>query len=259
MKPSVQHDRGASAYLRTRMEVIDRLIAAVDASGMKQNHIARASGLGKTKVNKILNRKQTPTINDFIAIARAISVDPARLFTDGELVIGLAELRQAHEATQRVQKILEAWLPGAPPVAVVPSPTSLIKPPQRHDATPVRAAANPNAEMIVELETTRKQIARRFWNRGARIIARAAGHSMDGGLNPIRDGELVYLKPTRSPRTAGNQVVLCRLDDGLYLKKFEKSGAAIRLVSTNDPHVIELDARTANLQIYGVLVDHAPE
>jgi transcriptional regulator with XRE-family HTH domain len=239
-------------------EVIARLIAAVDASGMKQNHIGRVSGLGKTKVNKILNRKQEPTISDFIAIAHAINVDPGRLFTDGELVVGLEELCEAHAASRRLQKILEAWLPDAqpaPPMAGVPP----ARPPRRHDATPVRAAANPNAEMVVELEMERKRIPRRFWNRGARIIARTDGHSMDGGSDPIKDGELVYLKPTRSPRTASNKVVLCRVDDGLYLKRFEKSGRTIRLVSTNDPHVMELDAPTANLQIYGILVDHAPE
>ncbi len=243
------------------MEVIDRLVAAVAASGMKQNHIARVSGLGKTKVNKILNRKQVPTITDFIAIAKAVNVDPARLFTDGELVIELEDLRQAHAASQRVQKILEGWLPGVPSAAEpTPEPIPLLaKAPRRQDARPVRAAANPNAEMVLEFETERKMIPRRSWNRGARIIARAEGDSMDGGPDPIKDGELVYLKPTRSPRTANNQVVLCRVDDGLYLKKFEKSGKAIRLVSTNDLHIMELDARTVNLEIYGILVDHALE
>jgi hypothetical protein len=65
-------------------------------------------------------------------------------------------------------------------------------------ATPVHAAANPNAELLVELEEPRKQIPRRAWNQGARIIARAVGDSMHGGDDPIRDGALVYLKPTRS-------------------------------------------------------------
>jgi SOS-response transcriptional repressor LexA len=82
---------------------------------------------------------------------------------------------------------------------------------------------------------------------------------MDAGVHPIRNGELVYFKPTRSPRTANNKVTLVRVDDVLYVKKFEQSGKVIRLVSTNDPDVMQLDARTANLQIFGILVDHAPE
>jgi transcriptional regulator with XRE-family HTH domain len=239
-------------------EVITRLIDAVDASGMKQNHIGRVSGLGKTKVNKILNRKQEPTISDFIAIARAINVDPGRLFTDGELVVDLETLRDAHAASQRLQKILEGWLPAAKPAPAAGGTPALAKKPQRHESPVVRAAANPNAAFVVKLETVRKQIPRRFWNRGARIIARADGQSMDGGSDPIPDGALVYLKPTRSPRTAADKVALCRVGDFLYLKRFEKSGRTIRLVSTNDPDVMELDAPTANFEIYGILVDHTP-
>lgn len=238
-------------------EVIARLVKAVEDSGLKQYYIAQVSGLGKTKLNKILKGKQEPTIADFIAIARAIDVDPGRLFSDGELVIALEDLRHAHTASQQIHRILEGWLPGAhAPATTTPV---LSKTPRRQDAVPVRAAANPNAEMVVELETERKRIPRRIWNRGAQIIARAVGDSMDAGLDPIRNGELVYLKPTRSPRTANNKVTLVRVDDGLYLKKFEQTGKAIRLVSTNDPEILQFDARTTNMQIFGILVDHAPE
>jgi SOS-response transcriptional repressor LexA len=45
----------------------------------------------------------------------------------------------------------------------------------------------------------------------------------------------------------------------LHLKKFEISGHTIRLVSANDDYdTIELDARTTDFQIYGVVVDHGP-
>lgn len=255
----MQHELRSDAYLRSWMEeVIARLIAAVDASGMKQNHLGRVTGLGKTKVNKILNRKQEPTISDFIAIARAINVDPGRLFSDGELVVDLESLRDAYATSQRLQKILEGWLPAAKPVPATTGTLMLAKAPRPHEGPMVRAAANPNATFVVERELVRKEIPRRFWLRGAQIIARADGDSMDGGPNPIPNGALVYLKPTRSPRTAANKVALCRVDDGLYLKRFEKSGRTIRLISTNDPQVMELDARTANFEIYGILIDHVP-
>jgi len=137
--------------------------------------------------------------------------------------------------------------------------TSLRKPAISHTAAPVSAAANPNAELLVEMEEERRLIPRRAWNRGARMIARVVGDSMDGGNDPIADGELAYLKPTRSARTAENQVVLVRRDDGLYLKRFERSGHTIRLVSASQGPTIVLDARTENLQIYGYVVDHGRE
>ena len=211
-----------------------------------------------TKLNKIVKGHQIPTVPEFIAIAGAIHLDPARLFTKGELVVELESLRTAHAAAQRAAEILAGWLPVAEAAAPV-IPMGLPKRTESsHSVAPVRAAANPNAELLVEFEQERQQITRRAWNRGAKIIARAVGDSMDGGPDPIRNGELVYLKPTRSPRTANGKVALVRRDDGLYLKKFEQSGHIIRLVSANgDP--IELDARAENMQIYGIVVDHGSD
>lgn len=240
------------------MEVIDRLVAAVEASGLKRVRIADAAGISPTKLSKILNGKQVPTVPEFIAIARAIRYDPARLFTEGELVIEVETLREAHAASQRLQEILAGWLPATPSASA-----SRLLPKQRlpdRSAAPIRAAADPNAELIAELETERKLIPRRAWNRSARIIARVVGSSMDGGTDPIRDGELAYLKPIHSPRTANHRIVLLRREDGLYLKKLEISGHTVRLISTNDEYdPLEVDARAENLQIYGYVVDHRPE
>ncbi len=157
-------------------------------------------------------------------------------------------------ASDRLAMLIGAMLPPAP----VSVPSSLRKPARDRSTTPVRAAANPNAELLVEMEKERKTIPRQAWNRGARIIARVVGDSMDGGEQPLRDGDLAYLRPTRSRRNVPNRITLVRRDDGLYLKLFEMSGHVIRLVSTNpaaDPRVIELDARTENMQVYGYVVD----
>jgi transcriptional regulator with XRE-family HTH domain len=241
------------------MVVIDRLIAAVKRSGLKRLHIATAAGMSAAKLSKILNQKQVPTVPEFIAIAGAIDLDPALLFTDGELVVDIDVLREALLALDRARNLLLAHvppnqLPIADPIRPVP------KLARRRDVVPVRAAANPNAELVVEHETERKLIPRGAWNRGAQIIARVTGDSMDGGPDPLRDGDLAYLKKTRSPRTANGHIVLIRRDDGLYLKRFEQSGHTIRLVSANDRYpAIELDARSESLEIFGYVVAHAAE
>jgi len=243
------------------MEVIERLIAAVTKSGIKQIHIARLAQMDKGKLNKILKRHQVPTVLDFIAICRAIKLDPARLFTDGELVIELETLRTAHAASARVHEILGNWLPEVettpkPPPAVLSFP----KPPPRGTFAPVHAAADSNVELLPEIEAAEKQIPRRAQNRGAKIIARAIGDSMTGGDDPIADREPVYVKPTRSIRTANGHVALCRWGEGIYLKKLEKIGHMIRLLSANTDHKrMELDARIANFEIYGIAVDHGPD
>jgi SOS-response transcriptional repressor LexA len=245
------------------MDAIERLIAAVQASGLKRLRIATDAGMPQTKLSKILNRRQVPTVLEFIAIARAIGSDPALLLTDGDLVIEVEKVRVAHAAVSQAREILDGWLPAqtlasamAPAMAqVVP----LHKPHRDRSAIPIAAAANPNAELIVELETERILVPRKAWNRGARIIARVVGDSMDGGADPLKDGELAYLNPTRSPRTANGLVALIRRGDALFLKKFEISGYAARLVSTNGEYgPIEVDVRAEDLQIHGYLVDHSP-
>ncbi|HJQ40514.1 MAG TPA: S24 family peptidase [Thermoanaerobaculia bacterium] len=237
------------------MDAIERLIAAVQASGLKRLRVATDAGMPATKLSKILNRKQIPTVLEFIAIARAIGADPALLLTDGDIVVEVDQVRTAHAAVLRAQEILSSWLPPAAMAPVV----SLVKPARDRSASPVRAAADPNAELIAELETERVLIPRTAWNRGARIIAKVVGDSMDGGNDPLRNGELAYLKPTRSPRTANGRVVLLRRDDALFLKRFAISGHTIRLTSTNERYeTIELDARAENVQLFGYLVDHSP-
>jgi SOS-response transcriptional repressor LexA len=237
------------------MDAMQRLVAAVEQSGLKRTRIAEDAGMSPTKLSKILNGIQVPTMPDFLAIARAIRCEPSRLFTDGELVIELVLLEEANRLTQRLGEILGRWLPaGASPAAAA---LPLSKVPVTRWIAPVRAAANPNAELVAELESERKLIPRRAWNRGARMIARVTGDSMDGGTDPLRDGELAYLKPTRSSRTANGRITLIRRDDGLYLKTLEISGQTARLVSSNeDSPPVELDLRAENLQVYGYVVDH---
>lgn len=234
---------------------IDRLIAAVEQSGLKQTHIARLAHLHRTKLNKILKRNQVPTVPEFIDISRAIKLDPALLFTEGDLIVELTALREAHAAAQRATQVLARWLPEEA-VPRAESPPALPKRSATRFRTPVGAAANPNAELVVELEEEQKEIPPGAWNLGARIVARAIGDSMDGGDDPIRDGALVYLKPTRNPATAKNKIALVRREDGLFLKRFESDGPMIRLVSANGAPPIEIDARGENMQIYGYVVDH---
>lgn len=237
------------------MDVIGELIADVDASGYKRARIAADAGMTTSKLSKILNRKQVPTVLEYYAIRKAIHREAAlsrEVVVDLErLRAALAESRQARDRSQHLTEILEDILRGLERSSVTPLP----KRQQEHSSVPIPAAANPNAELLVELEATRKDIPRRAWNRGARMIARVTGDSMDGGADAIADGELAYLKPTRSPRTAQGKVTLVRRGDGMYLKLFE-SGHTIRLVSTNAEETVAIDARAESVQVYGIVVDH---
>lgn len=235
-------------------DVIERINAVMRASGSKHWHIAKLAEMSATKLSKILNRKQVLTLNDFLAIARALEQEPSRFLSDSELVVDAKKLEAAHRLSREISGILGDLVPieAATPVVSQPKAT------HARMAKPVRAAANPNAELLVELEEKRVKIPLRAWNRGARIIARVVGDSMDGGGDPLNDGELAYLKPTRSKRSANGHVTLIRRGDGLYLKTLQIIGSRALLISANDAYeTTELDLRAEkNIEIYGFVVDH---
>jgi transcriptional regulator with XRE-family HTH domain len=250
------------------MDAMDRLRDAVKASGVKQSHIASLTGMKRSKVNKILSGYQVAALPDFIAIARAIKIDPARLFSEGELVVEVEQLRAAHGHALQIEAILGGYLPvkTVPSDAPVANSTvvSLPKRAQSRSSHPLGAAASSNVELFPEVETKRKRIPRRAWNRGARRIARAVGDSMSGPEG-IEDGELVYLLLTRSGKRANGHIVVCRVGlgtdagDAIYLKKLEIIGRKIRLISINaaNHEPIELDGLTTDFAVIGIVVDHS--
>jgi SOS-response transcriptional repressor LexA len=234
------------------MDVIDRLIAAFNASGMKQSHVARVTGMSKSKLNKILKRNQQPTVLDFVAIAAAIGLEPGRLFSDGEVIMELRALRSAIAATQDLQNLLTSYLPES---AAAP-PLSLRKPAQNRMARPLRVAASSNVELYPEVEKKRQRIPRDSWNRGARMVARAIGDSMTGP-DGIANDEFALVKPTTNLRAAKGNIVVIRVGEAVYLKKLEVIGSTLHLVSINPEHeTIVLDeAAKSDAQLIGVVVD----
>jgi SOS-response transcriptional repressor LexA/transcriptional regulator with XRE-family HTH domain len=235
------------------MDAIDRLRAAVKASRDKQTVIAADAGMKSSKLNKILKGHQVASINDFIAIARAIGRDPATFFSDGELVVAIDTLRAARDDADTIGSILSAYLPEA---AVPVEQSGIVAQPKRASSKrvqPLRAAANSNVELFPEVEKKRVTIPRELWNRGARRIARAIGDSMSA-VGGIEDGELVYLLPTRDSRKAKGQVIVCTIGDAAYLKKLEIRGRTVRLLSLNPAYeAIDVD-QPNDLLVIGIVI-----
>jgi hypothetical protein len=161
-------------------------------------------------------------------IARAIHQDPARFFTDGELVVEIASLSAIHEITREVASASNR-LATLVATMICRRPSKRIRPWCASRATAPHSPCAP------------RRIRRPFRvRRGTATRASSRGSS------------------TRSHRNVVNHIALVRRDDGLYLKIFEMSGHTIRLVSANpsaSPQVMALDARTENIEVYGFVVD----
>ena len=127
------------------------------------------------------------------------------------LVVELEALQPAHRAVQDSERILASLVPK--PATYRPGGAPLIpKPWSRATARPIRAAASSNVGLLPELEAKKVSIPRDARTRGAELVARAIGDSMEGP-NGFRDRQLVFFKPTKSRRMATGKIVVCRLDD----------------------------------------------
>jgi repressor LexA len=251
-KQSLQHFAPTRSYRALVMDVIERLREAVRESGFLQKKVAQRAGMKPAKLTKILNGRQAVTVGDFIAIAHAVDRDPSHLISDKDVVVDLGQLQSAHRAAQETERSLASLLPKIATFRRAGAPL-LPKPKPAQAARPIRAAASSNVELLPETEAKKVRIPRDASARGARLVARAIGDSMEG-RGGIRDGELVFLKPTRSRRAATGQIVVCRLDDAIYLKQLTGTGRAATLVSINPAHD-PIDVDDANrIQIYGIVV-----
>ena len=237
------------------MDVIERLREAVKESGFQRKKVAERAGMKAAKLTKILAGQQTVTVADFIAIARAIDRDPSHLISDKDVVVELGPLQSAHRAAQETERILASLLPKT--VFRTPGAPLLPKPKRPATARPIRAAASSNVELLPESEAKAVRIPRDASLRGAKLVARAIGDSMEGP-GGFHDGQLVFLLPTRSRRAATGKIVVCRVDDAIYLKQLTGTGRGAMLVSINRAHEpIEVDDAN-RIQIYGIVVWPSP-
>ncbi|HEX8618615.1 MAG TPA: LexA family transcriptional regulator [Thermoanaerobaculia bacterium] len=231
------------------MDVIERLREAVKESGYQRKKVAERAGMKPAKLTKILSGRQAVTVGDFIAIARAIDRDPSHLISDKDVVVELGQMQSAHRAAQEVERILASLLPKP---AFRGAGASFL-PKRKPMVRPIRAAASSNVELLPESEAKTVRVPRDASVRGAKLVARVIGDSMDGA-GGFRDGQLVFLRPTQSRRTATGKIVVCRLDDAIYLKQLTGTGRSVTLVSINPTHDPIVVDEANRIEIYGIVV-----
>jgi SOS-response transcriptional repressor LexA len=97
------------------------------------------------------------------------------------------------------------------------------------------------------------EIPQRFVARGANLVFRAEGASMEGEL--ISDGDHLYVREESDARLARGKIVVCVVDGSPYVKRLELSGGRIRLLSAKDgfPPMV-FDERAVEWSLVGVVV-----
>lgn len=104
--------------------------------------------------------------------------------------------------------------------------------------------------------TASVDIPRAYAVRGARVVYQACGESMIGA--GITDGDLVFVKPTRTVREAADRIVACRVDGTEHVRFLTVRGKRVRLLSRHEAYApIELDTtemRARSFELIGIVV-----
>ncbi len=216
------------------MDVIDRLNAAVKASGKRRKTIAHDAGMSASKLSRLLRRQIHARIDDVEAVLGALELTMESLYGGA----GEVDVRQALRA-------LTDYVERHEPRAVKP---------KRAASRVVRTfqvAATPNV-VLFDARTKRIRIPDDLWERGARHAAKVVGDSMiDAGID---DGAVVYFQPSTTKRPPRNAIVIVRVNDGVYLKRYQEAAGEKRLLSENEayrPIVLQPDD---DVELYGLVV-----
>ena len=213
------------------VDLAAQLRAAIASRGMKQSWIAEAAGItGATLSNILTGRTAEPSFSVVLAIARAIGEPLANLL--GERSEPLSESER--EALVRAIGILQNRLLLSRSIPVAAS-----------EAWPLAA----------EVDVARHDVPSAIARRGARLVFRAIGDSM--AEESIRDGDILYVKPTNDIRAAGGRIIVCRLDGMLLLRKLMITGRSIRLQSGGGSDYVNVS--DSSIELIGVVVGHLAE
>lgn len=195
----------------------DRLRAAIDASGRRQNAIAESAGVSPETLSRVLSGIHAqPAFDTVVRITHALKENVGTLLEEPAFSLDAeqrAELR-------RVLGYLAAAVRLSPAIDALSS-------------------ANAVAQRAAE-------VPRPFYLRGARLVFQAIGDSMiEAG---IVDGDLLFVIPTRDLREAAKHIVVCRLAGVTLAKQLELHAGRIRLLSRNERYAaIDVDEGEVHL------------
>lgn len=219
------------------MDVIDRLNAVVEASGKAQKTIAHDAGLSASTLSRLLGRQMRPRVDDVEAVLRALGLTMQALYAEETKVDVRVALRTLTEYVEAYER---------------PARSSKPKRAAQRLVRPFPVAATPNVVLFDESKRGRRRIPDELWAKGARHAAQVIGDSMTGA--GIEDGDVVFFRRPASQRPPRGALVIIRVNDGVYLKRYEEAGGEKRLISDNEayrPIVLQPDDE---IELYGIAV-----
>lgn len=200
----------------------ERLRAAVDASGRRQNAIAETAGVTPETLSRVLSGVHAqPAFETVVRLAHAVGESVGTLLDEPAFVLDAEQRAEV----RRVIGYLHAAVRMSPVMETLSAPNAVLQ----------RTA----------------EVPRSYYVRGARLVFRAAGDSMvEAG---ILDGDLLFVAPTRAIRDAAKRVVVCRVAGVTLVKQLELRDGRIRLLSCNERYG-PIEVEENDFQLTGIAI-----
>lgn len=231
------------------MDVIERLHAAVKASGLSKKVVAGRANMTSYRLSRLLNgRLKRPSLPAVEAVLAAIGKRMEDLYAG-----------TPSNDVRHALRVLTAYVdthetPPPVPAATAGADFPRVRPKRRKSRTVTAydVAANPNAILLTSSETQRRTIPKDLWKRGARGGVRVVGDSMiDAG---IEDGDVVFFAPEVDRRAAGGKMVVIRVNNAVFLKYYQERDGQKMLLSAKPGLAPTILTRGDDIQLHGIVI-----
>jgi len=219
------------------MTIGQRLRRAIVNAGLTQREVAARAGLEQASISDILNDHTSPRFVTVERIIAAIGITFGELFDEPRIYLSEKDVKTLSMATELNQRLLAN---DAAQKALRRTP---------HVVRDAPAATDPADEV---LSLPAEQIPETYFRQGARRAFRVTTDAMIGA--GILEGDVVYVRPTVDLANAGGEIVLCRLNGALKVKRLDARGRWVTLASANPRYSDLVITEADSFTLVGVVV-----
>jgi SOS-response transcriptional repressor LexA len=231
------------------MTIGQRLRRAMERADLTQKEVAASARLETTTVNDIVNDRADPRFSTVQRIVEAIGTTFGELFDEPRIYLSPQDVETLTRSIELDQRLLTN--DAAQKALREPAPAKSFQ--QRRQPDMIRDArvTKHPADELVPLPN--HQIPEKYVRQSARRAFKVITDAMIGA--GILEGDIIYVRSTIAELEADGEIIACRLDGALKLKRLDLRGGDKTLQNAN-PHYEDLVVKPADaFHMIGVVVN----